>query len=182
MIKKFIGNFSIFQLMIITLLAALGIAVKSVIVPLVHIVTGPLYIPGGVVAGGIYMMFLILAVSLTGTRGAAAFCGFCQGIMALIIGMGGSHGALSVLSYTLTGLAIDLIILVMRHRGCCLFCCFFGGVAANLTGTLIVNAAFFEMPVIPLILCLTAGALSGGFGGVLAWTITKQLKKFGVVK
>jgi ABC-type thiamin/hydroxymethylpyrimidine transport system permease subunit len=163
-------------------MAALGIAVKSVIVPLVHIITGPLYIPGGVVAGGIYMLFLVLAVSLTGMRGAAAFCGFCQGIMVLIISMGGTHGAFSIVSYTITGLAVDLIILILRHRGCCVLCCFFGGMAANLTGTLIVNAAFFEMPVIPLILCLTAGALSGGFGGILAWTITKQLKKFGVVK
>ena len=182
MIKKFIDRFSIFHLMIITLMAALGIAVKSVIVPLVHLITGPLYIPGGVVAGGVYMMFLVLAVSLTGMRGAAVFCGFCQGIMVLIIGMGGSHGALSIVSYSVTGLAVDLIMLIIRHKGCCILCCFLGCMAANLTGTLIVSAAFFEMPLIPLLLSLTAGALSGGCGGLTAWSITKQLRKLGVVK
>ena len=182
MIRQFISRFSLYQLMVIALLAALGIAVKTVIGPLVRLVTGPLYIPGGVVAGGIYMLFIVLAVSITGKLGAASFCGFCQGIMVLILGMGGSHGALSILSYTLTGLAIDLLMLVMRHKGCCLMCCFFGGMAANLTGTLIVNAAFFQMPLIPMALSLTAGALSGGSGGILAWTLTKQLRNLKILR
>ena len=182
MIKKITGRFSLFELMIITLLAAMGIAVKSVITPLVHLVTGPLFIPGGVVAGGIYMLFLVLAVSLTGKRSGAFLCGFCQGLMILIMGAGGSHGALSVISYSLPGLAVDLMMLILRHKGCCLFCCFFGGMAANLTGTLIVNAAFFEMPAIALALSLVVAALSGGFGGVLAWVFTKQLKKLGIIR
>ena len=182
MIRKFTGRFSLFHLMIIALLAAMGIAVKSVVTPLTHLLTGPLYIPGGAVAGGIYMLFLVLAVSLTGTRGAAVFCGFCQGLMVLIIGAGGSHGALSVVSYTLTGLSVDLIMLALRHKGCCLLCCFFGGIAANLTGTLVVSAAFFELPAIPLALSLAAAALSGGFGGALAWAFTKQLRKLRVIK
>ena len=168
--------------MIIALLAALGIAVKSVITPLVHLLTGPLYIPGGVVAGGIYMLFLVLAVSLTGKLGSAVLCGFCQGLMVLIIGAGGSHGTLSVISYSLPGLSVDLIMSILRHKGCCLLCCFFGGMAANLTGTLVVNIAFFEMPAIPLALSLAAAALSGGFGGALAWAFTKKLKKLRVIK
>jgi len=182
MIKKFTAKFSIFQLMVIALLAAMGIAVKTVITPLVQMLTGPLYIPGGVVAGGLYMLFLVLAVSLTGRRGSAVFCGFCQGLMVLIIGAGGSHGAFSIVSYTLTGLSVDLLMLALRHKGCCLMCCFFGGMAANLAGTLLVNAAFFEMPAIPLMLSLAAGALSGGFGGTLAWIFTKQLRKLRVIK
>ena len=101
--------------------------------------------------------------------------------MVLMIGIG-SHGALSVVSYSLTGLAVDLVMLLLRHKGCCLLCCFFGGMAANLTGTLIVNAAFFELPAVPLLLSVTAGALSGGFGGVLAWLFTGQLRKIWAIK
>ena len=168
--------------MITALLAAMGIAVKTVITPLTHLLTGSLFIPGGVVAGGIYMLFLVLAVSLTGKLGSAVFCGFCQGVMVLIIGAGGSHGALSLVSYSLTGLSVDLVMLVMRHKGCCLLCCFFGGMAANLTGTLIVSAAFFGLPAIPLALSLAAAALSGGFGGALAWALTKELRKLRVIK
>lgn len=180
-VKRFFARYSLFHLMAIAMMAALGIAVKSVIVPLVHLVTGPLFIPGGVVAGGIYMMFLVLAISLTGMRGAGFLCGLCQGFIVLIVGVSGSHGALSLISYSLTGLSADIVMLALRHRGCCSFCCFFGGMAANLTGTLIVNSAFFSMPAVPLALSLTAGALSGGLGGILAFAIAKRLKKMKIV-
>jgi len=102
--------------------------------------------------------------------------------MVLILGVGGNHGALTVVSYSLTGLAVDLVMLVLKHRGCCLLCCFFGGMAANMTGTLIVNLAFFNMPLVPLLLSLVVAALSGGGGGALAWALTKQLRSLGVVK
>jgi hypothetical protein len=179
--ERILSRFSLFNLMTIALMAALGIAIKTVIVPFVHIFTGSLFIPGGVAAGGIYMMFLVLAVSLTGIRGAAALCGLCQGIMVLIIGTAGSHGVLSIISYTVTGLAVDMLMMLIRHRGCCMPCCFFGGMAANLAGTLIVNAAFFSLPLIPLLLSMAVGALSGGLGGFLAWMITSQMQKYSVI-
>lgn len=182
MVKRFFRAYSLFHLIVIAMMAALGIAVKSIIVPLVHLVTGPLFIPGGVVAGGIYMMFLVLAVAITGKRGAGFLCGLCQGCMVLIVGMAGSHGALSLVSYSLTGLAVDLVLLLLRHRGCCALCCFFGGMAANLTGTLIVNSAFFSLPMVPLILSLSVGALCGGLGGILAFAIAGQLKKMKVIR
>ena len=174
-------KFTLFNMMTIALMAALGVAVKSVVVPLAHIITGPLFIPGGVVAGGIYMMFLVLAVSITGVRGAAGLCGLCQGVMVLIIGIAGSHGVLSILTYTLTGVAVDLLMLLIRHKGCCAVCCFFGGMAANLTGTMLVNLAFFSLPLVPLILSLSAGSLSGGLGGVLAWMVASRLRKYSVI-
>jgi hypothetical protein len=37
------------------------------------------------------------------------------------------------------------------------------------------------MPLVPLMLSLSAAALSGGGGGVLAWTVTNQLKKFKLI-
>ena len=179
--RRILDQFSLFQLMVTALLAATGVAVKSVITPLVHLLTGPLYIPGGVVAGGIYMLFLVLAVSLTGKRGAAFICGFTQGLMVLIVGGGGSHGALSVVSYALPGLSVDLLMLILGHSGCCILCCFFGGIAANLTGAIIVNLAFFRLPAVPLALTLAAAALSGGFGGALANSFAQQLRKLKVI-
>ena len=179
MFKKFIGTFSIYHLMVITFLAALGIAIKAVIVPFVHLITGPLFIPGGAIAGGLYMMFLVLSVSLTGKAGAASLCGFVQAIMVLATGVGGHHGAFTLISYTVTGLAIDLLMLAMRHRGCCRLCCFLGGMVSNLTGTLVVNVAFFALPVIPLMLVLCSAALSGCIGGLIAWSLTRQLRKIG---
>ena len=180
MLRKFVGRFSIYHLMIIALLAALGIAIKPVIQPLAQMITGPLFIPGGAVAGGIYMLPLILAVAVTGKAGAATFCGFVQALLVLVTGVGGHHGALTLVSYTMPGLAIDLIMLLSRHRGCCRICCFFGAMAANLTGTLIVSAAFFAIPAVPLILSLCSAALSGGLGGLLACTIANRLRKLSI--
>jgi len=177
MVRKFVGKFSIYHLMIITLLAALGIAVKIPLQPLAQMITGPLFVPGGAMAGGIYMMFLVLAVSITGKVGAALLCGFVQAILVMITGLGGHHGAMTIVTYTMPGLAIDLLMLISRHRGCCRICCFFGSMVANVTGTLLVGFAFFAIPPIPLLLMLCSAALSGGLGGILAWSITKQLKK-----
>ncbi|CCQ97554.1 conserved hypothetical protein [[Clostridium] ultunense Esp] len=47
MLKNLVRKFSIFEIIVISLMATLGIATKPVIVPLVHIITGPLYIPVG---------------------------------------------------------------------------------------------------------------------------------------
>ncbi len=181
MLKKLIGRMSIFELVIISLMAAVGVAIKSVIVPLVHIITGPLYIPGGVVAGGIYMLFIVLSTSITGRLGASTLTGLVQGILVIITGISGSHGIMSLLTYTAPGLAVDFVMLITRHRGRCILCCFLGCIAANLTGTLLVGSVFFNMPMIPLLLSLTASALSAGIGGVIAWNITKQLKRIGII-
>jgi len=173
--KAWLRKFTIYDLIVIALLAASGIAVKSVIGPLVRLVTGPLFIPGGAIAGGIYMMFIVLAASVTKKPSAALLCGFVQAIMVLITGMGGHHGWLTLVSYSAPGLAIGVLMVIMRHRGCCRFCCFLAGIVANVTGTFIVQAAFFQLPAVPLVLALSSAALSGGGGGILAWSLTKQI-------
>lgn len=180
--KKIFSGFSLYHLLLVAIMAALGIAAKSVIVPLVHLITGPLFIPGGVVAGGIYMLFIVLAASLTSMRGAGLLCGLCQGVMVMIIGMAGSHGAFSLISYSIPGLAVDIIMLLLARKEPNLLGCVISGMAANLTGTLVVNSAFFSLPAIPLVLSISAGALSGGLGGVIAWQVTKQLKKLNLLR
>ena len=59
-------HFTLVDHMVMAMLAASGIAIKVVVVPLAQMVTGPLLIPGGVVAGGFYMLFLVLASAITG--------------------------------------------------------------------------------------------------------------------
>lgn len=175
--KRLLSKFTLFHMILIAVLAAVGIAAKTVVVPLVQLITGPLFIPGGVVAGGIYMLFIVLAAALTGVPGAGLLCGLCQGIIVMVIGIAGSHGAFSLLSYSLPGLAVDLVMLLFSRRGASQLGCFFGGMAANLTGTLVVNSAFFSLPLVPLVLSVSAGALSGGLGGLVAWQITRQLQR-----
>jgi len=182
MFKQWLSKYTLFHLILIAVMAALGVGVKPVVSTLAHVITGPLFIPGGAVAGGVYMLFLVLAASLTGARGAGTLCGLCQGLLALGLGMAGSHGALSLLTYTLPGLAADLMFLIFaRKKEPNLPACVFAGLLANVAGTVSVNFVFFSLPWLPLLLSLSAAALSGGLGGAGAWGITKQLKGWGII-
>jgi len=181
MLKRFLSKFTLFHLILIAVVAALGIAVKPVVVPLAALVTGP-FLPGGAAAGGIYMLFLVLAASLTGARGAGALCGLCQSLLVLALGVAGSHGALSLLTYTLPGLAVDFAFLIFARKKSNLPACFFAGMLANIAGTASVNFAFFAMPLIPLLLSLCIAAFSGGLGGAAAWGITKQLIRWNIIQ
>ena len=179
--RKLLSNFTVFDLLKITMLAALGIAVGAIIGPLVRIVTGPLFIPGGAVAGGIYMLFLVLAVSFTGKKSAAFLCGLTQAFIVMVTGLGGHHGAMTIVTYTMPGVAVLLVLLVFRHNGCCKLCMFFCGMAANLTGTFLVGVGVMALPFVPMMLSLTMAALSGGLGGLLGWVLTIRIKKMGVI-
>ncbi len=182
--KKFIKRFSPYNLAIMALVSAIGIAVKPITTSLSHIITGPLYVPGGVVAGGLYMMWIVIGAGLVGIPGTAAFIGIIQALMVIILGSYGTHGVLSLLTYSVPGVFIDLLLLIMRdHRHiCCPLCGFLAGAVANIGGTCIVSLAFFNLPLIPLLLSISLAALSGGLGGLLAFYIITQLRKMKIAK
>lgn len=175
--KRFLSSFSVFDVIMTAMCAGLGVAVKPVVSQLVHIITGPLFIPGGAVAGGFYMLFIVLAASLTGKFGAATLACVVQAILVIITGVIGSHGIMSLVTYVLPGVLVDLFFLAVRKQGVGAFSCFFMGMIANVTGTFLSNAVFFNLPWVPLMLSLLSGALSGGLGGLVAWAVTKQLRK-----
>ncbi len=164
------------------MVAAMGIAIKTIIVPLAQIITGPLFIPGGVVAGGFYMAFLVLGESITQKWGSATVIALIQGAVVTITGALGSHGAASIFTYTAPGLAIDFVYLLIRHRADCAMCCFIGGVVANMAGSFSVNLAIFNLSFVPLMLSLAASALSGGLGGLVAHAIGKNVRQLGILQ
>ncbi len=176
--QKAMDRFSVYELILIAVLAALGIATKPIIVPLAHLISGPLFIPGGALAGGLYMLWLVIGFGLTQKYGTATLIGLVQAFMIMGAGIIGSHGILSLISYTLPGIAVDVTLYITGHRICCLPCAFLAGMMANLGGTVSVNFIFFRLPWIPLMLSLCVSALSGGLGGILAWQILKLMRKY----
>ena len=179
-LKKFFTRFSLFDLVIIAIVAALGIAMKPVIVPLIHIITGPLFIPGGAIAGGFYMMWIVVGAGLVGKRGAATLIALVQAIIVIAIGAIGTHGIMSLVTYVAPGIAVEVLLLATRQRSDNIFSCFFAGMAANMAGTVLTNFVFFKLPLIPLLLTLAGGALSGGLGGILAYLIIKNFKRLNI--
>jgi len=173
--------FSTRDLVLIAVFAALGISIKPVVVPIAHLAAAPLFIPAGALAGGLYMMWLVVGAGLVRKPGTATLIALVQALVVMLTGTVGSHGAMSLVSYTAPGIAIDLTLLLIGHSACCLRCCFLAGIVANVTGTLMVNLIFFRLPPIPLALTLTTAALSGAVGGIISWQVLRLLRRYRVV-
>ena len=175
--SKFLQKFTVYDLIIAGLMAAVGIAIKPIVVPLTHIISGPLMIPGGAFAGGFYMMWLVMGFGITRKYGTATLIGFIQALLVILGGAIGSHGILSLFSYTMPGLAADIGLFIIGHKVCCRPCAFIAGALANLAGTLSVNFIFFRLPLLFLCLSLFTALLSGGLGGLLAWQLLSFIPK-----
>ncbi|WKY47094.1 ECF transporter S component [Eubacteriaceae bacterium ES3] len=180
--KKVFEKLTLLDLVTISMMAALGIAVKVVLVPLVHIITGPLFIPGGSISGGIYMLFIVLAALLVRKTGAALLVCLIQTILVIITGTMGSHGIMSIVTYLMPGIGVELLYLILGKYKYTKGASFGAGVIANVLGSFGVNFVFFRLPLVPLLLTLCLASLSGGLGGLLAYAIASQLKKFGYFK
>ena len=176
--NKILQRFDIYDLVVMAVMAALGIAVKPVVVPLAHLICGPLMIPGGALAGGLYMMWLAVGYGIVKNPGAAAAIALIQAFLVLFTGIAGSHGIMSLFTYLLPGIVMDLVLLLMGHRLCCGSCAVAAGAAANVTGTVCVNVVFFQAPGLYLLLMLSIALLSGGAGGLLAWELLKLMEKY----
>ncbi|MDP1125447.1 hypothetical protein Q5O12_28410, partial [Klebsiella pneumoniae] len=65
-------------------------------------------------AGGFYMLWLVLGYGLTGNkRGTALLIGLVQGIVVLLQPYA-NHGAHSVVSYTAPGLAVEFVYFLLK--------------------------------------------------------------------
>jgi energy-coupling factor transport system substrate-specific component len=178
--KRFFDRFTIFELVAIAVVAALGVATKPIVVPLVHIITGPLFIPGGAIAGGFYMLWIVLGIGFVKKTWTGTFIGLVQGLLVIATGAIGSHGVMSLFSYTLPGAAADLVFLFSRNKSYNLIHFMLGCMAANIIGTIISNLLFFRLPAEMLLLLISGAALSGALGGVIAWNLLKALDKLGL--
>ena len=176
--NKIFNKFTIFDLVMMAVLAALGIAMKSVVKPMAQIVCGPLMIPSGTLAGGLYMMWLIIGCGLIRKPGTAVVISIIQALLVIFTGSVTSHGIMSLVTYIAPGLAVEILYLIIRHRSCCSGCCALGGMVANIVGVICVNVIFFRVPGVYLILVLAVAALSGIIGGLLGWQLIKVFDEY----
>jgi len=178
--KTLLSNFSVFNLTIIAVVSALGVATKPIVVPLVHVVTGPLFIPGGAIAGGFYMLWIVIGAGMVKKFGSGTLIGIVQSILVIATGTMGNHGIMSIVSYTMPGVVVDLVFLFSKNKNYNVLHYVFGCMAANVTGTLISNIMFFRLPYITVIFILSSAALSGVIGGLIASSILKGLGKMNI--
>lgn len=180
--ERMLRKFTVFDLTIMAVMAAIGIAIKPVVVPLAHLISGPLMMPSGAFAGGLYMMWIVIGYGIVRKPGTATLIALVQALIVMLSGVVGSHGIMSLFTYVAPGIIVDLFFIVTGHRACCRGCCIIAGAFANITGTACVNIVFFHAPGAYLIFILAVAALSGCAGGWMAWELIKVMKKYHVIK
>jgi len=163
---------------LIALFASLGIATKSVVQPLVATITGPLYIPTGAVAGGVYMMWPVMAYGLVRKPGTATIVSLAQALFSLFIPVG-NFGLFSFAIYLAPGLAIDGFFLLSKHNACCAACCIGAAAIANAVGTFSYSALLLALPGFALLFFTLIAAISGCIGGFIANTLLIRTRKIG---
>jgi energy-coupling factor transport system substrate-specific component len=177
-LRKSVRKTATVDLVTMTLFASLGLATKNIIRPIVGIVTSPLYIPTGAVAGGVYMMWPVMAYGFVRKLGAATTTALIQACISLVSPYG-NFGVLSFIIYLAPGLAIDGFFLVTRHQACCAGCCIGAATLANAVGTVLVGTVALALPEITLLFLALIAALSGSIGGFIANLVLVRIRKIG---
>jgi hypothetical protein len=178
-LKKSNKKIATADLVLMALFASLGLATKNVIHPLVATITGPLYVPTGAVAGGIYMMWPVLAFGLVRKIGAASMISLIQAFISLLLPFG-NFGLLSFVIYLAPGLAIDAFMLLSRHNACCMACCAGAAAIANVVGTILVGTLILLVPWVVLTFLAVMAAISGCIGGFMAYILLTRIGKIGL--
>ncbi len=173
------GRRATINLVLMALFASLGLATKNIIHPLIALIAGPLYIPTGAIAGGIYMMWPVIAYGLVRKVGAATITSLIQAFISLLLPFG-NFGLLSFVIYLSPGLAIDGFFLFSRHKACCVVCCVGAAAVANVVGTVLVGALVLFFPEFALLFIALIAAVSGFVGGFLANMLIVRTRKLGL--
>ena len=179
--SKVFRTFTTRDLIIIAGLAGIGLAIKPLVSPLSKIITSPLMIPGGSFTGGLYMLWMVLAVLIVDKFGTGIIYGILQALVVMVIGIRGNQGLLSLISYTIPGLLVDLVYLVIPHPdkiwAQMLLCAL-----SNMTGAIVVAIFVFHHP-LPFILIIEGMSMvSGIIGGWISWAIYKTIKHYELVQ
>jgi len=160
----------------IILMAAFGVALKPIVGPMAKLAGSALFIPSGALAGMIYMLWPLLALLVSRKFGTATLVGLLEGFILLITGLYGSHGILSLVTYVLPCLVMDLSFLLIG-RGRVAWLLFLPPALANTCGSLLVGLLIMHLPAVPLLLSLIPAAAAGGLAGFLALTLYRALIK-----
>lgn len=174
-------RFSVADLIVIASVAAVGIAVKPIVGPISKFISTPLGIPGGSLAGGFYMMWLVLAVTIVNKRYTGTVFGFLQAVLVLLVGMSGKQGAFSLVSYTLPGIGVDILFYIIGNRQK-LITHLSLGMVANIIGSLTTAVIFFRLPLVMVAVNFAFATASGIMGGYLAYGTYIALLKARIIK
>ena len=168
--------FSTFQLILLALFSALVVVAKIAL-------RTPLQLPGH--SGIFWMAIIIVGAKVVPKPGAASLIGVTSGLLAGFLGLG-DFGALNTfLSYTMIGVASDLVLWFLGGDPEKLVVAVLVGILGHL-GKFLVKWGFGILAGAPigfvalgLIRSIIGYIIFGALGGLLGWVTLKALRKAG---
>ncbi len=177
--------FSTRDLLMMAVLAALGGVAGTYISAVGRVVQSFVGIPGALQwAAGLHVLWLTLAVGLTGKQGAGTITGILKGVVELLTG--NPHGLLVVLLDIIAGVLVDVGFLPFRDKDHLPGYLLAGGLSAF--SNVIVLQLFAVLPAdilsygAILLLGVVAGLSGVVFAGFLGHALLGTLRRTGVVK
>jgi ABC-type thiamin/hydroxymethylpyrimidine transport system permease subunit len=177
--------FSTRDLLMMAVLAALGGVASTYIQTLANAVHAALGFPGATqTLAGLHVVWILLAVGLTGKRGAGTVTGIAKGAVEFL--SGNTHGILIVLIDVVAGILVDLGLLPFRNKNSYPAYAVAGGLAA--ASNVWVFQAFASIPtdVLTMSAILVVSVVSFASGvllaGVLGKVLLDSLRRAGVVR
>lgn len=181
--KKF--YFSTHDLLIMAVLAALGGVASTYINTLSDAVHAVLGFPGATQwAAGLHVVWIVLAIAITGKPGTGVLTGALKGSVELM--SGNSHGIIILLIDLVAGLLVDFGFLLFRNKRTILPFLVAGGLAT--ASNVLVFQIFATIPTnilaVSAILVLFFVAMVSGliFAGIIPFFLVNSLAKAGIVK
>jgi ABC-type thiamin/hydroxymethylpyrimidine transport system permease subunit len=176
-------HFSTRDLVMMAVLAALGGVTSTAVNALGDAVQAALGFAGTTQwAAGLHVVWLVLAVGLTGKGGAGTVTGLLKGGVELL--SGNTHGVLVVLVDVIAGLLVDVGFWPFRNKDTVTAYGLAGGLAA--ASNVFVFQLFATTPEDVLLFVWGVAALAFVSGvvlaGVLGWSLMVALRRAGVVK
>lgn len=177
--------FSTRDLLIMAVLSALGGVTSTYINSISDVVHAVLGIPGASQwASGLHVIWIVLAMGITGKPGTGIITGALKGGVELL--SGNSHGVIILLVDLVAGLLVDFGFLLFRNKRALLPYLLAGGLAT--ASNVIVFQLFATLPqnilAMGAILILIIVAFLSGliFAGLIPFIIIHSLAKAGIVK
>lgn len=177
--------FSTHDLLIMAILAALGGVASTYINTIGDAVQAFLGMAGGSQwAAGLHVIWIVLAIGITGKPGTAILTGLLKGSVELL--SGNSHGVIILLVDLVAGLLVDFGFLLFRKKQIWLPYVIAGGLASG--SNVLVFQLFATLPTnilaVSAILILTLVATVSGaiFAGIIPKLLVNTLSKADLVK
>lgn len=172
------NKFTIKEICLMGIMAALGVAAKPVFSPFFNLITDFIRIPGGSCTAGISMLFLVFMSAYTHKFGTAFLMGAVQAVIALGSGVSAVVGMLVFITYTLPGLAIDFVMCSSLFKKMnTKIRMMLAGASGVLAGAGSTNILYFHLSFVPFLLFYIFGILSGALGGYIAYILQNKLPK-----